>query len=112
MLYCLRCAAVAREEDAHTGCPSCGEGVFIKSKQHGLASRLNSASVSDKEALLDALEDAIGEETDRDCVVIVDADTIEKDEGAYRADILIRDEKETRTTTFEEEFTLAFLTNL
>jgi len=109
MLYCLRCSEAAKEEEAHAGCHGCGEGVFVKSKHHGFADLLTSASVSDKEALLDALEDAIGEETDRDCVVIVDADAIKAEDGAYNTLVTIQDQNESRSIPLEEELALAFL---
>ncbi len=110
MIVCLRCATTAREEDVLEGCSQCEEAVFLRVKHTSTATTiLTKATIAEKEALLDAIEDALGEDADRQGVIILDVDSIEKDEGTYRATLSIRDPEGTRTVLLDEEPALEFL---
>jgi hypothetical protein len=67
------------------------------------------ATPAQKEALLSALDDALGEDADRACMYVVDVASIAEAEGVFSASVTVRDADGTRTVLLDEEPSLAFL---
>lgn len=84
--------------------------VFVRTAHHArIESAVRAASPAQKEELLSALDDAVGEDADRECMYVVDADNITSAEGVHAATVHVYDGNESRAVLLDEETSLSFL---